>query len=1149
MAATDGCSSVKDYVRFLTLSSITDDVKTAVQVYHDSRKSWEECVEILRSHAKNENSHADSTTLLACALTLKHHAYSGLCRLGEVDVPIDLSIAHEAQDTLADLCLLYYDRDDSVRQQLLFAICGVIINFFDVTVDIYNFMLSRALRKFDENPVLQCQLLYEFPEELLNFNVNVSSFVRADLVRGSVMYSPRIFWKLFKLLGNDSKIDVMYPLRALQKWLEMHVNLIRTYAGTNDCIYSDDQGKICKFDHDSMHAKIPRDDAILIRNGLNAIGAVGGVFTLFDKVRQSIDKRNPEVCEAACSALTQFYSLIQLDLIGIMHATSIRYNDSVNQSSRHWIACSKASISQLPCLIMDSCSWAVEFFAELPSMFSSFLLFKHLGEDEEPLVKKRMLEAVLEVLVTIAGEHIAFALLFSENNSIQATLICTFVKDVLQFQDLRCRELCLDFYTSLMGIIFAVRDSLSEPHFSTCVLRIVQTMRCIYTEFVKQAIKTVAISFDGCDDDFHRYRVLVSVFVDEVVNITGINMVIHAIQNQLKLLNEKLDWTMAESCVYLISSVAHRLTPDVADSIVTKLLKIVCNVSEFRDLYHQNRGVALYIHRSICDCLVLTCSLIVQDVELMRSAQELCLMEFCEDKLYTTHAARALRSIALCANYSPTDVYSLMKRISGRILVRDIPFTCRIELLSCITDLLGTFNESAKIRLRRDFITAISTRFNELLEMDNPENFSEDILLYLTALLIVDFRPTIASDFNIGGFKEETVDKRKIHECVILKKLMEKYHVWPHIRLCHEVLRMDKFSTPEEIDNIARWLLWLLREAHFGSSTQILVIKTILQSDRLCQQDRLLNVCMDIVDQYVSRLIGVMMQGVDTLDADVSNGCTPPNNDSSSKEGTKVSDSNGGNGNDSSSITAESEVERLTSRSSSPHVITEYIIFNANKFRSVGDLSELDVFTCAVRSGVSNDDAALKFLSWPKFGKYVTFMALLLPTNNPDLNREIIDLFVSIVVWLGKESQDEHEEEVQKYKLTRNAARAILMGKHFLQCDVTMAEFITSAVLKALLSRPIQVETWLSPATLIIHTLIASSTFYPLVANSIKSCLRGGIGTCQSPNYSQASYNKRRRITGKKIIMSNSAREIRRLLWMLATDTPGSVPALMGQQC
>ncbi|KAK1933161.1 hypothetical protein X943_002450 [Babesia divergens] len=1090
MTVAKAVPPLRELVRFLSHPGEISESKAFIHQYHGSKQAWEECVDILRSSGNDAaNGGKDFTALIFCAVTLKHHAYNGLRLLYPGTEPLPLQVGINAADTLTELSLLYHDRNDTVRRQLLLALCGAIINFFDIMDSDHEFMLATALLKFRQHGKLQCELLRVFPEELFNSNVCISAFKRADLVRGSVMYAPRIFGQLFERISDNSPTGAVEPMRALYSWLEMHVKLIRTFGGTHDYVPNDDNDRFYKVDLDSMGAKLPRDDTILIRNSLNAIGAIGGIFTLFDILRQSIKDFNAQLCEVTCDTLIQFYSLIQFDLAGLLFATSQRYNDSVSQSSRHWATCSKVPISRLPCLVMDSCMSAMDFFSELQVVVAPLI---STGVDKgsgKTMVLTKMIADVLEVLVSIASEHVAFTMLFGETNTFKAISICAFVKDLMGYPDMRCRELCLDFHSSLMGVLFAIRDTMNEPHLSTCVLRIVQTMRSVYSDFVKQVLNCAMLDVDNYDEHFHDYRALVAAFIDEAVLITGVNMLIQIVQEHLRSILERMDWSKAELCLFLISTVAQRITPDLAEGIIMKLLKTVCTVKGFKELYEmKGKEVAMYIHKSICDCLVLTCGIVAQDPELLKNVQQLCLMDFCEDNtMYGQHCARALRSLAMCGDFSTCDVFDLMRRISAKIVQKEYPLESRLELLGGIADLLSTFNESAKVRLRRDFVEAMSVRLNKLLDTGDIENINEEVVLYLTTLFLVDFRPCVTLDVDGSRSKECVEFMRKNHESTTLRRILEMNVLWPYVNICHEALRLDKFSSPDEVENLARWLHWLLCESQFGSRTQLLVVKTILQSVKLCQQDKLLNKCMDVVDQYVSRLLSVMMQGMDTLDAGAGQN-TRTVNDSTSNETGNNMDSTPGNTKDSSSVAADSEAERT--RSNQMHVVTDYIVFNANRFRMEGGLSELDLFTCAVRCGVTNYVAALKLLSWPKFGKYVTFMALLLPTNDPTLNKEIMELFVSIVLWIHKTRRSTTEEETQKRKLTRNASKAILMGKHFLRCNITMAEFITSAMFNALLSRPCHVEEWLAPATCILHTLIASNRFYPLVASSIKSCMK-----------------------------------------------------------
>ncbi|GBE59265.1 sperm acrosomal FSA isoform X4, putative [Babesia ovata] len=1181
--------------RFLLPTGPSAKVTGAIQSFHDGRISWKESCEQLRTVKSSGEDGAGSGRRMFCALTLKHHAYHGLRRLCAAGKLPTREMRDKALDDLVRLCCIYESHDKLILRQLLYAVSGLAMTFFDISANERDFLLNTALLKLEGRPLIQFELLSAFAEELFNETICVSSFTRADVVRSSVMIAPRIFGRLFAFMGDKANMEHVPSLSALAHWLGLHVRLVRTFGGTHEYVPNEAHGGIHTLDMDSMGAKIPRDDAVLIRNGLNAFGAMGGVFSLFERLRHSIVVKNVELSEFACEALMHFYSLTQFDFMSILTATSQRYNDVSSHTSRSWTASAKPSITQLPCIVTDSCHWAMDFVSQLQEILCPVMSqCRDNPSDPRFPVVTQILRNVMEFLVVIAAEHIPFILMFSEGEMHKACAVCFFVNEAVRYPDIRCRELCLDFYVSMIGILFATKDAMVEPHLSTCILRIVQAMRHNYTDFVRQLLKSATLDLDKHDEAaFDNYRRLVAVFIDEAIHIIGVNVLVMVIQCKVKALEEGFDWVEAEMCAFLIRAVAHRLTTGLADAIIMKYLSIVCDHKRFRELYEEKGdAVASYVHRSVADCIILMSGLIVQDEELLKAAQELCIRQFGSGKgTYPNFSARAMHALALSADYSTCDVFDLMRHISQKIAQADSPLPSRLELLGGIANLLSTFNDSAKVRLRRDFVVAMSMRLNGLIDAGRTENMSDEIALYMSTLFLVDFKPWFTTDVGGNVSKECMELMRRNHESTTLRRIKRMNTFWPQVDLCLESLRVDQRYPSNDIENVTRLLIWILKEANFGSHTHLLALNAAFHSARLCKHEKLLNKCMDTTDKYVSRILSVVLGSDDFGDssaasvsdfaasekdavrreANVANsavlqllnpnpadargdhgyapsgGGAPSHSSrideftrnqhrySSYTDGFRSADhrpeerdvrnrfngsyaegshatanhTNGSRHADHPTGTASESSAGSNFRQSASEILR---IHNAERFRSEGDLNSLDLFTNAVRAGVNNHMSALKLLTWPKFGRYVAVVALLLPTENPALNRSIVELFVAVVHWIRRTRAELPDKERQKRRLIRNAARAILLGKHFAQCNMTMADVVASSILQSLMSRPCQVEGCIPPATRVIHTLIGSKSFYPMVAASVKSCMR-------------ASHTTRRRLSSCHITMWSTPRE------------------------
>ncbi|CDR97221.1 hypothetical protein, conserved [Babesia bigemina] len=1164
--------------RFLLPTGPSAQVTEAIQSFHDGRSSWKECCDQLRTVERYGVHGVDGGRRMFCAVTLKHHAYHGLRRLCPADKSPTRDMRDSALDDLVKLCWIYERHDKLILRQLLYAVSGLVITFFDIGANERDFLLNTALLRFDSRPLIQFELLSAFAEELFNENIGVSSFTRADVVRSSVMIAPRIFGRLFAFMGDKANIEHVPSLRALAHWMGLHVRLVRTFGGTHEYVPNEAHGGIHTFDMDAMGAKIPRDDAVLIRNGLNAFGAMGGVFSLFERLRHSILVKHVEMSSLVCEALIHFYSLTQFDFMNILTATSQRYNDVSSHTSRSWTTSSKPYIAQLPCIVTDSCNWAMDFVSQLQEILCP-LMSQCRDNPADPRfpVVTQILRNVMEFLVVIAAEHIPFILMFSEGEMHKACAVCFFVNEAVRYPDMHCRELCLDFYVSMISILFATKDAMAEPHLSTCVLRIVQAMRHNYTDFVRQLLKSATLDFDNHEEEaFDNYRRLIAAFIDEAIHIIGVNVLVMVIQCKVKALEEGFDWVEAEMCSFLIRAVAHRLTPGLAEAIILKYLSIVCDEKRFRELYaEKGDDIASYVHRSIALCIVLTSGLIVQDAEVLKAAQQLCMNNFGSGNgVYPSFSARAMHALALSADYSTCDVFDLMRNISQKIAQADSPLPSRLELLGGIANLLSTFNDSAKVRLRRDFVAAMSMRLNGLIDAGQTENMADEIALYVSTLFLVDFKPWFTTDVG-GNLSKECMDlMRRNHESTTLRRIKRINAFWPQVDLCLESLRVDQRYPTDDVENVTRLLIWILKEAHFGSHSHILALYAALHSTRLCKQEKLLNKCMDVADQYVSRILNVMIDCDDFADssAPAVSGVVTSDNEVIKAEYSASSESvvklfhpnsvevNGvhshatsTDGTPSQSLRIDeftrnayghgsytdgfrsvghraedrdvrngfngpyTEGSRATGNhtSGSRHVdlptgaasdgsaashfrqsATEILrILNTERFRAEGDLNSLDLFTNAIRSGVSNHVSALRLLTWPKFGRYVAVVALLLPTENPALNRSIVELFVALVHWIRRTRTELPDKERQKRRLIRNAARAILLGKHFAQSNMTMADVVASSIFQSMMSRPCQVEGCIPPATRVIHTLIGSKSFYPMVAASVKSCMKVGFAT------------------------------------------------------
>ncbi|GFE53022.1 surface antigen ariel1, putative [Babesia ovis] len=1311
----------KDLSRFLNASDGFTAAKSALQGFHDGQKAWQTSVRRLRL-ANNHKNTTDTDTLMLYALTLKHHAYDGLRRVWPKGNSNGRKVKADAMDDLCSLCLLYEARDAKIRQQIIYALCGLIINFFDIKMSEKHFLLVEALYRFQKNPTLQCELLCALPEEIVNRDIRVSVFTRADSLRSCVMYAPRIFTRLFALMNGttpdgrsapatnnvDTTASKLYlPMRALVKWLEMHTLLLQEYGGTNEydvldldymdsgqlddiessgsrdmtptrstvrspkrskdmsptgsrdvtptrstvrspkrskdmsptgsrdmtpnrsnCIDdtassessgtedtsptrssdtydSESSGKHSgstrekhiaesTFDLDGIRAKIPREDAVLIRNSLNAFGAIGGVFSIFSWLRKALYTNEVQLCNICCEALAHFYSLTQFNLTAILYATSERYYEYGSHDTRHWSHCAKLSISQLPCIVTDSCRWAMDFFCEIPRFLQT-----NIAKPENTGPTVEMLHSVMEPLVVIAAEHLPFTILFAEELSTKAVAICMFVKDLANHPDMRCRELCLDFYATLLSVLFTLKKTMSEPWLSTCVMRIVQTMRHIYSGFVCQLIKSARLDLSRHNiDEFAHYRRLIATFIDEAVHVVGVNLLVQILWDQVTTLEHEFDWINAEVCSFIIRTVAHRLTVDLVEGIIDKYLFLVCNPKSLQELYTKfSEDVARYIHESISDCLTLTCGLVAQDPKLLRAAQEVCMLDF-QDKpyVYEQHCARAFRALSLSAQYEPCDILSLLRRLALKITYNEYPLTSRLELLAVISDLISRFNTNIKTRLRRDFVSSMSLRLSRMLDAGNIKNISDEITLYITLLCMIDFKPD-----SVPGMAAQTTEKdaeasNLNHETVVLEKIKRINAFWPQVDICQEFIHIDDFSKEEEVENMARWMFWVLSESNFGSHSQVLALDNILKSKRLCHIERLLTKSMECVEAYICRLLDVTLYGIDNgvpqfdaLDADATGDCTPRVKDAAISQwngctemdkpvtsklcsipaiGIRTS-STGGDNNGTAECTGvdinatESNVEINAKESTSvdincsvdytgvdngtaestgddivhnglntPNTIPQWysshlnaagnINSNIARFRRQSDFYLLDLLTRAVGHGILNRISALRLLSWPKFNHYLTVMALMLPTTDPNLNRETVNLLGAVVHWLNIDFST-NGIDTKGYRMVRHKVQTLLVSRNYLDGGRPMAEVIISAVFKSFLDKPCQVGSYLSPATRIIHTLVGSNIFAPMVDKCLHSCIK---------EY-KSDYNTFRRIG---INMMSSVRDVRRLLWMLSTD-------------
>eukprot|EP00371_Babesia_bovis_P002874 XP_001611521.1 hypothetical protein [Babesia bovis T2Bo] len=861
--------------------------KACIEAYYNSHDSWQTCVRKLKAAEVAGSKDNTDDSLLLCAVIIKHQCYSGIRRLSQNDKLAATKVRDDAARDVLELLMHFGNSNEAIRKQLIYALCGLIINFCDIKANEKEFLLIESMDVLHNHPNITCELLHALPHDILNQNISASVYTRACVVRSCVMYAPRIFLRLFGILKETPLDKLSEPLEALVAWLDMHKQLITDFKGTNEYIFSDD----VTFDHDSILAKIPRDDGVLLKNSLNSFGAIGGVFELFKWLKGAIGADKTRISNLVCTALTTFYSLTQFNLPRMMYETSMRCQDVQEYPyGKQWYMCSKATVANIPPIVTDSCRWAMDFFCELHQIFdfgnnyttgNKFEITVHCKLSNMYFQESSVLimRGIMELLVTIAVEHIPYALLFTEDIALKAISICYFVKDMIHYPDMACRKLCLDFYTNLFGVMFTLQRYMKGDQLTECILHIVQTMRHIYTTFFCQLINTCRLDLrvnDVCQLD--QYRNMVLAFMDDSMHITGVHVVVQAFVDQLLQLELNFDWSEAELCSFLLQAVVHRITPKMIDAEIENFLTLVCDHKSLCRIYTtHSETYALFVHRSISNCLVLTCGLIAENKTLLKAAQEFCMVNFKEKRyMYEQHSARALRSLLLSSKCNVTEVYQLLRQLAIMITSQDCPLASRVELLGSISDLISTFTEGIKMKLKRDLVSSMSLRLKRMLENKNEILNPDEVTLYILVLCIIDFQPDLELEKVLQGAEKDGTFLKDNHEILILDRIKHMAMFWNHVDVCHNAIEVND-STPEDyVENIGRWLLWVVTEAADGSSSQFLAISTILSSGRVTNTNGLVNESVKLLYQHMATLIDDMFSNIDTKWLDFDTGLQDP---------------------------------------------------------------------------------------------------------------------------------------------------------------------------------------------------------------------------------------------------------------------------------
>ncbi|KAK2197004.1 bifunctional Armadillo-type fold/Armadillo-like helical [Babesia duncani] len=773
-----------DIERFCSDPSKWSDLGELLLEFQNKRESWDVCTNILRQNCTSKCDWNDKSLLpilIFCSNTLKVHAYNGFANLATDSHSVDKSTIYYMFDTCLKLLLDYETAPRPLQLQLSIVAAVCIILSFDTGQHFSNLLLSEALLKTKDYGFIQGLLLQHVAEEAFNNTLRITPSHRAAFVRCCIMLAPRILNRLAKIKqDHDENVNagvVFQTIDAIGAWIHLHSEFILHFEGFST---SAAQGLEEKIDEDTISINIPVDDSILIRNTLHSIIASKLIQWLFEILENAILNSNFKPFDSCIGILEDILGLAQ---VGITRLLLKATGDLEESEQLSWEAACKAVSVSAPVM--------------LPILIRTYLdgferVIKMIIVDFQDEFMYNCLRQLLKLLVSFACEHLPFAIHFMDSKRHQYLPIFNLVNGALFSSSQTLREYALDFWATLQGHSYlSPQDGHLEIH-KYAVPEIISILKPHYVTHLSNLYKTLIHKSKPAG-----YGTLCAEAIRDVLMVTGIDYVLELLEADVKILNKKFTWLLAERCAFMVTIIAGRLQRGIND-IVNVVIYMTTRDYNFRLLQRcYFDSDIIRIQRTIAEMIISASGYICTDRTLLFQSLQLLLNCLLGNKFDVTRAATGIRALCFRANLTRTYAMTLLRELVEKASDLQCPLECRIELILTVEIILNSQCRHLSPTKAVDYIEVLLNKLGTVIQSCNVDGTnglveSSEVKVFLAILFISYF------GFSMLRERGRQLDFNLMPnlELDILNHLKHLPEFWTYFVILLETVNSSLFNRP-----------------------------------------------------------------------------------------------------------------------------------------------------------------------------------------------------------------------------------------------------------------------------------------------------------------------------------------------------------------